>query len=97
MPAILPQKCLGRMALERMLTGLSTRRCRSRSSGARGPPVETSLRSRSVIDQAMGVLIGQAGITPEEAFEPLRLRSQSLNIKLRDVAADVIAEARRQR
>ena len=28
--------------------------------------METSLRSRSVIDQAMGVLIGQAGITPED-------------------------------
>jgi GAF domain-containing protein len=59
--------------------------------------LETALRSRSVIDQAMGVLIGQAGISADEAFKVLRLRSQSLNIKLRDVAAEVIAEARRQR
>jgi AmiR/NasT family two-component response regulator len=59
--------------------------------------LETALRSRSVIDQAMGVLIGQAGITADEAFDVLRLRSQSLNVKLRDVAADVIAEATRQR
>jgi hypothetical protein len=44
-----------------------------------------------------GVLIGQAGISADEAFEVLRLRSQSLNIKLRDVAAEVIAEAARQR
>jgi GAF domain-containing protein len=59
--------------------------------------LETALRSRSVIDQAMGVLIGQAGITADEAFDVLRLRSQSLNVTLRDVAADVIAEATRQR
>jgi AmiR/NasT family two-component response regulator len=59
--------------------------------------LETALRSRSVIDQAMGVLIGQAGIAADEAFEVLRLRSQCLNVKLRDVAAEVIAEARQQR
>jgi GAF domain-containing protein len=46
--------------------------------------LETALRSRSVIDQAMGVLIGQAGITADQAFEVLRLRSQSLNVKLRE-------------
>ena len=45
----------------------------------------------------MGVLIGQAGITADEAFKVLRLRSQSLNVKLRDVAADMIADARQQR
>ena len=55
--------------------------------------LETALRSRSVIDQAMGVLIGQAGITAGEAFQVLRLRSQARNVKLRDIAAEVIRDA----
>jgi GAF domain-containing protein len=59
--------------------------------------LETALRSRSVIDQAMGVLMGQARISADEAFEVLRRRSQSANVKLRDLAAALIAEATRRR
>ncbi len=58
--------------------------------------LETALRSRSTIDQAMGVLMAQARITADEAFEVLRQRSQHANVKLRDVAAAVIAEATRR-
>jgi GAF domain-containing protein len=59
--------------------------------------LETALGSRSVIDQAMGVLMAQARISADEAFEILRRRSQTANIKLRDIAASVIAEATRPR
>ena len=59
--------------------------------------LETALRSRSVIDQAMGVVMAQARISADEAFEILRRRSQAANIKLRDIAASVIAEATRPR
>jgi GAF domain-containing protein len=58
--------------------------------------LEAALRSRSTIDQAMGVLMAQARITADEAFEVLRRRSQNANVKLRDVAAAVIAEATRR-
>jgi GAF domain-containing protein len=59
--------------------------------------LENALRSRSLIDQAMGVLMGQAHVSAEEAFERLRRRSQHSNTKLRDVAATVVADALRHR
>ena len=57
--------------------------------------LEAALSSRSVIDQAMGVLMAQARINADEAFHVLRRRSQTANVKLRDVAATLIAEAPR--
>jgi GAF domain-containing protein len=59
--------------------------------------LENALRSRSIIDQAMGVLMGQAHVTADEAFEMLRRRSQHSNTKLRDVAATIVADAVRHR
>lgn len=54
--------------------------------------LETALSSRSTIDQAIGVLMGQARISAKEAFDVLRQRSQHTNVKLRDVAAAVLDE-----
>jgi AmiR/NasT family two-component response regulator len=45
----------------------------------------------------MGVLMGQAHVTADEAFEMLRRRSQHSNTKLRDVAATIVADAVRHR
>jgi len=59
--------------------------------------LEAALQSRSVIDQAIGVLMAQAHVTVDEAFGILRRRSQHSNIKLRDVAAAVVADATRKR
>ncbi len=55
-----------------------------------------ALASRSTIDQAIGVLIGRHHITAEAAFTLLRERSQKTNVKLRDVAAQLITEATKQ-
>jgi AmiR/NasT family two-component response regulator len=44
------------------------------------------LLSRDVIGQAKGILMERLKITPEDAFDLLRRSSQSLNLKLRDVA-----------
>lgn len=52
-----------------------------------------ALESRAVIDQAMGILIGQNHLDPEEAFTALRVRSQKENRKLRDVASDIVRDA----
>jgi GAF domain-containing protein len=49
-----------------------------------------ALASRSVIDQAIGVLMGQQRCTAAEAFELLRQASQHRNRKLRELAADLI-------
>ncbi|MFE9955591.1 GAF and ANTAR domain-containing protein [Micromonospora sp. NPDC005299] len=48
--------------------------------------------SRSVIDQALGVVMGQQRCTAAEAFTLLRQASQNRNRKLRDVAAEIITQ-----
>ncbi|WP_194902988.1 GAF and ANTAR domain-containing protein [Quadrisphaera sp. INWT6] len=53
--------------------------------------LQATLVSRSVIDQAIGVLMGQQRCSAEEAFALLRAASQHRNRKLRDVAADLVA------
>lgn len=52
--------------------------------------MEEALASRSVIDQALGVLMAQERCTAGAAFDLLRRHSQNTNRKLRDVAVDVI-------
>ena len=49
-----------------------------------------ALSSRSVIDQAMGIVMAQRRCNPEEAFGTLRTISQRRNVKLRVVAAELI-------
>jgi GAF domain-containing protein len=52
--------------------------------------LETALSSRSVIDQAIGVLMAQQRCTAEEAFDLLRAHSQNSQRKIREIAADLI-------
>lgn len=49
-----------------------------------------AIRSRSTIDQAIGVLMAQRRVTADAAFDVLRETSQKLNVKLRLVAAHVV-------
>ncbi|GLU47185.1 GAF and ANTAR domain-containing protein [Nocardiopsis ansamitocini] len=49
-----------------------------------------ALNSRTVIDQAMGIIMAQARCSAEAAFDLLRQASHQRNRKLREVAADVI-------
>jgi GAF domain-containing protein len=51
-----------------------------------------ALDSRATIDQAIGILMARTGCSDETAFDQLRVRSQSTNRKLREVAADLIRE-----
>ncbi|MGC1210910.1 MAG: GAF and ANTAR domain-containing protein [Micromonospora sp.] len=51
-----------------------------------------AMASRSLIDQALGVLMGQQRCTASEAFTLLRQASQHRNRKLRDVAAEIITQ-----
>ena len=52
--------------------------------------LEQALQSRSVIDQAIGVLMAQEQCSTDQAFDLLRKHSQNTNRKLREVAVDVI-------
>jgi AmiR/NasT family two-component response regulator len=52
--------------------------------------LETALVSRAVIDQAKGVLMAVHTCSADEAFKMLVQRSQHENIKLRDVARNLL-------
>lgn len=51
--------------------------------------LDQALRSNREIGVAMGVIMARGGLTREQAFTLLREASQRLNVKLRDLAADV--------
>ncbi|MFJ1653772.1 GAF and ANTAR domain-containing protein [Streptomyces sp. NPDC088337] len=55
------------------------------------PDVRTALLSRSVIDQAIGVLMARERVDAGRALERLRRISQHRNTKLRDLAADLVS------
>jgi ANTAR domain/GAF domain len=52
--------------------------------------LEKALHSRPVIDWAVGILMAQTPCTPEQAFEMLRNASQRSNVKIRDVANQIV-------
>lgn len=52
--------------------------------------LQAALVSRAVIDQALGIVMGQNRCTADEAFELLRGISQNRNVKLRAVAAEIV-------
>jgi transcriptional regulator with GAF, ATPase, and Fis domain len=52
--------------------------------------LQSAMASRSTIDQALGVIMGQNRISRDDAFAILRSASQHRNTKLRDVAATLI-------
>lgn len=53
--------------------------------------LNTALDARKLIGQAQGILMERLGLAPDRAFEVLRRYSQDHNVKLRDVAAHLIA------
>ncbi|HEU0285574.1 MAG TPA: GAF and ANTAR domain-containing protein [Nocardioidaceae bacterium] len=53
--------------------------------------LNTALDARKLIGQAQGILMERLGLAPDRAFEVLRRYSQVHNVKLRDVAAHLIA------
>jgi GAF domain-containing protein len=52
-----------------------------------------ALAARAIIDQALGLIMGQRRCTAGEAFTVLREASQNRNVKLAAVAADLIVTA----
>jgi GAF domain-containing protein len=52
--------------------------------------LRSSLGSRTVIDQAFGIIIAREACTQARAFAILRSASQNSNVKLRDIASTVV-------
>src|SRR5690606_13638495 len=55
--------------------------------------LEQAMGGRAVIEQAKGILIGLRGTSANEAFEILRKESQDRNIRLRDLAENIVTTA----
>jgi GAF domain-containing protein len=53
--------------------------------------MQQAMRSRSAIDQAMGILMADGGRSPDEAFQLLTRASQRENRKLRDIAIEIVS------
>ena len=58
--------------------------------------LQARLASMPVIEQAKGVIMAQFGWTAEQAFDALRKASQQSNIRVRDLAATIVARTARQ-
>lgn len=52
--------------------------------------LQIALKSARVIGAAIGIIMASMKLTEEDAFAALRSASQHTNVKLRDVAADVV-------
>jgi GAF domain-containing protein len=53
--------------------------------------LRASLASRAVIDQAVGIIMAQQRCSQDAAFARLRSASQHRNVKLREVAREIVA------
>ena len=58
--------------------------------------LQDALRSREVIAQAQGVVMGREGVSAEEAFAHLRSSSGDAHVPVRQRAGDVVASTRSQ-
>ena len=72
-------------ASEAINTALRIERERTSASDVR-----TALLSRSLIDQAVGILMGQERCSAQAALDSLRRASQNSNVKLRDLCSDLV-------
>jgi AmiR/NasT family two-component response regulator len=62
----------------------------SSSAELESAQLRRALQSRDVIGQAKGILMERRGISADEAFAVLRAASQSLNVKLTQVARTLV-------
>jgi AmiR/NasT family two-component response regulator len=60
-------------------------------AAAMAEQMRAAMASRSVIEQAKGIIMAQNRCDAEQAFTVLRRGSQGRNVKLRDLAHDLVA------
>lgn len=69
---------------------LAVRLARQRDAEA---DLQAALESRTTVALAIGIIMGQNRCSQDEAFELLRSASSNRNMKLRDLAADLVTSA----
>jgi AmiR/NasT family two-component response regulator len=52
--------------------------------------LEEALETRTIIGQAQGILMERFSLSADEAFAYLRRRSNTDNVKLRDLAVEIV-------
>ena len=60
------------------------------SSARRASTLQTAVSSRHVIGMAQGIAMERYGIDQHQSFELLRRLSSTTNVKLRDVATQIV-------
>ena len=56
-----------------------------------------ALSSRATIEQAKGIIMGSMGCGPDEAMDVLIQQSQQQNVKVREIAAELVRNTARER
>lgn len=59
--------------------------------------LKEALKTRQLIGQATGIVMAREGVSAEEAFAMLRQASQNANVKLRDIAKNLVEGATQRR
>ncbi len=81
----------GRALLLAVMAGLALTSARAHEDEERrAANLNAALGTREAIGQAQGILMEREHVTPERAFDILRRASQHLNVKLRDIAQNLI-------
>lgn len=62
-----------------------------------GEHLTQAMASRAEIEQAKGIIMATTGSSPDEAFDQLRQQSQHENVKVRELAAEIVRRAQRAR
>ena len=81
----------GRASLLAAMAGMAISSARTHEDEERrAANLQAALATREMIGQAQGILMERERITPDQAFDILRRASQHLNVKLRDVAQNLV-------
>lgn len=75
----------------RYASGALTLSLRMASCADQNDQLRSSIVSRAVIDQALGVIMATERCPQDKAFALLRRASQNTNVKLRDLASTIVA------
>jgi transcriptional regulator with GAF, ATPase, and Fis domain len=88
-----PEETRRAAAFAKQASGALTLSLRMASCADLNDQLKSSIASRAVIDQAVGVIMATEHCPQDRAFALLRGVSQNTNVKLRDLAVDIVTSA----
>ena len=87
-----PQETRRAQKFARHAAGAVTLSLRMASCADQNDQLRSSIVSRAVIDQALGVIMATERCPQDKAFALLRSASQNTNVKIRDLAATIVTK-----